>query len=66
MTRLGVAAARVGRPNIATDIATVIVGALAFFWRCLMCEWEGRGLARWRRLPRFQPPPVNPVMLRST
>jgi hypothetical protein len=28
----------------------------------LECEWEGRGLARWRRLPRFQPPPVNPCM----
>jgi hypothetical protein len=26
------------------------------------CNWEGRGLARWRRLPRFQPPPVNPCM----
>ena len=25
-------------------------------------RWEGRGLARWRRLPRFQPPPVNPCM----
>src|SRR5664279_4170059 len=55
---------RVGPGELHPEAPTEPCATIFRYTALLTDPLGGRGLARWHRLPRVQPPPVNPVMLR--